>query len=135
MCKYLFLSLVSLLLGMHLEVELLDHVVLCLRNCHTIFHSTLAWKIPWTEESGGLQSMESYTTEQLTTKGLEFEHLLRCILAIRIFSLEKYLFKSFVHILIGLFGFCCCKSSLCILDMNLLSIIFEDNFFSPVKGY
>ena len=31
--------------------------------------SMLAWKIPWTEESGGLQSMgckESDTTEQLT---------------------------------------------------------------------
>ena len=30
--------------------------------------STLAWKIPWTEESGGLQSMgslESDTTERL----------------------------------------------------------------------
>ena len=30
--------------------------------------STLAWKIPWTEEPGGLQSMgsqESDTTEQL----------------------------------------------------------------------
>ena len=31
--------------------------------------SILAWKIPWTEEPGGLQSMghkESDTTEQLT---------------------------------------------------------------------
>ena len=31
--------------------------------------SILAWRIPWTEESGGLQSMghkESNTTEQLT---------------------------------------------------------------------
>ena len=31
--------------------------------------STLAWRIPWTEEPGGLQSMglqESDTTEQLT---------------------------------------------------------------------
>ena len=31
--------------------------------------SILAWKIPWTEEAGGLQSMESQrvgTTEQLT---------------------------------------------------------------------
>ena len=38
-----------------------------LKNLHTIFpekemathSSTLAWKIPWTEEAGGLQSMES----------------------------------------------------------------------------
>ena len=31
--------------------------------------STLAWRIPWTEETGGLQSLgskESVTTEQLT---------------------------------------------------------------------
>ena len=27
--------------------------------------SILAWRIPWTEEPGGLQSMESDTTEQL----------------------------------------------------------------------
>ena len=38
-----------------------------------ITHSSiLAWRIPWTEESGGLQSMglqESDTTEQLTLSG------------------------------------------------------------------
>ena len=36
--------------------------------------SILAWRIPWTEEPGGLQSMgrkESDTTEQLTTTTLE----------------------------------------------------------------
>ena len=27
--------------------------------------STLAWRIPWTEEPGRLQSMGSYTTERL----------------------------------------------------------------------
>ena len=27
--------------------------------------NTLAWKIPWTEEAGGLQSTGSDTTEQL----------------------------------------------------------------------
>ena len=34
-----------------------------------IHSSTLAWRIPWTEESGGLQpvgSQESDTTERLT---------------------------------------------------------------------
>ena len=44
------------------------------------YSSILAWKIPWTEESGGLQSMgcrELGTTEQLTlpsqpTKDLRF---------------------------------------------------------------
>ena len=36
--------------------------------------STLAWKIPWTEESGGLQSMGSDTTERLP-----FHFSLSCI--------------------------------------------------------
>ena len=38
--------------------------------------STLAWKIPWTEEPGGLQSMghqESDTTERLHFHALEKE--------------------------------------------------------------
>ena len=30
--------------------------------------STLAWKIPWTEEPGGLQSMGSYSQTQLSMK-------------------------------------------------------------------
>ena len=30
--------------------------------------STLAWKIPWTEEPGGLQSMESQGRTQLSTQ-------------------------------------------------------------------
>ena len=29
--------------------------------------SILAWKIPWTEEPGGLQSMESQSQTQLST--------------------------------------------------------------------
>ena len=36
--------------------------------------STLAWKIPWTEESGGLQSMGSDMTEPL-----HFHFSLSCI--------------------------------------------------------
>ena len=36
--------------------------------------STLAWKIPWTEEPGRLQSMESDMTEQL-----HFHFSLLCI--------------------------------------------------------
>ena len=39
--------------------------------------STLAWKLPWTEEPGGLQSMgsgKSYTTERL-----HFRFSLSCI--------------------------------------------------------
>ena len=39
--------------------------------------STLAWKIPWTEEPGGLQSMGS--PELDTTERLHFHFSLSCI--------------------------------------------------------
>ena len=39
--------------------------------------STLAWKIPWTEEPGGLQSMGR--TESDTTKQLPFHFSLSCL--------------------------------------------------------
>ena len=39
--------------------------------------STLAWKIPWTEEPGGLQSMESLELD--TTDQLHFHFSLSCI--------------------------------------------------------
>ena len=38
--------------------------------------STLAWKIPWTEEPGGLQSMGSLLD---TTERLHFDFSLSCI--------------------------------------------------------
>ena len=39
--------------------------------------STLAWKIPWTEEPGGLQSMGSLELD--TTEGLHFHFSVSCI--------------------------------------------------------
>ena len=39
--------------------------------------STLAWKIPWTEEPGGLQSMGSLELD--TTERLHFHFSLSCI--------------------------------------------------------
>ena len=39
--------------------------------------STLAWKIPWTEEPGGLQSMGSLESD--TTEKLHFHFSLSCI--------------------------------------------------------
>ena len=39
--------------------------------------STLAWKIPWTEDSGGLQSMGSLESD--VTERLHFHFSLSCI--------------------------------------------------------
>ena len=39
--------------------------------------STFAWKIPWTEEPGGLQSMGSLESD--TTEQLDFHFSLSCI--------------------------------------------------------
>ena len=41
--------------------------------------STLAWKIPWTEETGGLQSMGSRRVTKELTEQLHFHFSLSCI--------------------------------------------------------
>jgi len=68
--KHLFETLLPILSGVHLEVESLHHMVILLlifEDWYTIVlekamaphSSTLAWKIPWTEEPGRLQSTGS----------------------------------------------------------------------------
>ena len=128
-----------------------DFIPSFLRNLHTVFHSGCidlhshqqCRSIPFSPpfivcrlfHEGHSDWCEVISHCSLICMSLvmsDVEHLFMCLLAIYMSSLEKCLFKSFSHFLIGLFVFLALSyiSCLYILEINPFSVVSFDTIFS-----